>query len=69
MVRSRSHRGAKPQRGVRNRKKSQERKPRRDTIEVIYEVPLTRSQESLVRPLPFRHKGQELMAIDDITPV
>ena len=69
MVRSRSHRGAKPQRGVRNRKKSQERKPRRDTIEVIYEVPLTRSQESLIRPLPFRPKGQELMAIDDITPV
>ena len=69
MVRSRSHRGLKPQRSVRNRKKSQDRKPRRDTIEVIYEVPLTRSQESLVRPLPFRPKGQGLMAIDDITPV
>ena len=69
MVRSRSHRGPKPQRGVRNRKKSQDRKPRQDTIEVIYEVPLTRSQESLIRPLPFRPKGQGLMAIDDITPV
>ena len=69
VMRSRSHRGAKPPRGVRNRKKGQEGKPRRDTIEVIYEVPLTRSQESLARPLPFRPKGQELMAIADITPV
>ena len=69
MLRSKSHRSSKLQRSVRSKKKSQERKTQRNTIEVIYEVPLTRSQESLVRPLPVRPRGKGLVAMEDITPV
>ena len=69
MLRSKSHRSSKLQRSVRNKKKSQERKAPRNTIEVIYEVPLTRSQESLVRPLPVRPRGKGIMTMKDITPV
>ena len=69
MLRSKSHRGTKLQHSVRNKKKSQDRKTQRGAIEVIYEVPLTRSQETLVRPLPVKPRTKRLMAMEDITPV
>ena len=69
IIRSKSTRSVKAPRGVKNRSRGQEGRPRRAPIEVIYEVPLTRSQESLVRPLPFRPSEHEFIAIADITPV
>ena len=69
MSRSKSHRGAKLQRSVRNKKKSPDRKTQRGAIEVIYEVPLTRSQETLVRPLPVKPRTKRIMAMEDIIPV
>ena len=69
MSRSKSHRGTKLQRSVRNKKKSQDRKTQRGAIEVIYEVPLTRSQETLVRPLPVKPRAKRLMTMEDIIPV
>ena len=68
VIRSKSGRSVKAPRGVKNRNRGHEGRPRRAPIEVIYEVPLTRSQESLVRPLPFKPSEHEFIEIADITP-
>ena len=69
LLRSRSHRGTKLQRSIRNKKKNSDRKTQRSTIEVIYEVPLTRSQEALSRPLPVEPKTKRPVTLADISPV
>ena len=69
MSRSKSHRSAKLQRSMRNKKKISDRKTQRSAIEVIYEVPLTGSQETLVRPLPVKPATKRVIVMEDIIPV
>ena len=70
IVRSKSTRSVKAQRGVRHKSRVQGARSKRDpNMEVVYEVPLNQSQEPLMRPLPGRPTGEGVMTTADITPV
>ena len=70
IVRSKSTRSIKAQRGVRHKNRVQGARSKRDpNLEVVYEIPLNQSQEPLMRPLPVRPTREGVTVTADITPV